>query len=174
MVRKLSILAAALALVVAGSCSEPTACTDVGCSDQASFTIRPPGSHWDEGAYSLQVKFDDAVYSCSFTLPDALPGTGSWQALDCTPALQAYLTPEVDCEEHKNGDSVSQVCTPIPDQYYLQASSTGTPATLAVTLQRDDTTLLEETRALSYRATQPNGPECGPTCQQASTDFTWQ
>jgi hypothetical protein len=144
----------------------------MGCNDQASFTIRPPDSHWDDGVYSLQVQFDDAAYSCTFTLPEALPAEGSWQALDCTPWLQAYLTPEVHCEEHTNGDSSSQVCSPIPDQYYLQASSAGTPASLSVTLQRDSDTMLDETQTLSYSATQPNGPECGPTCRQASIDFT--
>jgi hypothetical protein len=172
MVRVLSLLAVAVSLGVAGSCSGPTVCSDVGCNDEASFTIRAPGGHWDDGAYSLQVTFGHDAYDCTFTLPDALPSTGSSQGLDCTPTLQAYFTPEVDCEDHRNGNDVSEVCTPIADQYYLQASRDGTPAKLAVTLQRDDTTLLDETRALSYSANEPNGPECGPTCRQASIDFT--
>src|SRR4051794_8475817 len=145
----------AVAVAVFGACSGPTECTDVGCSDGVSFTLRPPGSRWDNGAYSLAVAFEDADYGCTFTVPDALPSTGSWQPLDCTPALQAYLTPEVKCEEHKNGDSVSQICTPIPDRYYVQVSRDGTPATLAVTLQRDGAALLDETRTLSYAPVQP-------------------
>jgi len=171
MVRAFSTLVF-LAGVVLGSCAEEHACTEVGCSDQASFTLRPAGSHWDDGAYALEVTFDDARYSCAFAVPDALPTAGSWQPLDCTPALEVYLTPEVECEEHKNGDTVSQVCTPIPGQYYLQGSIQGTPATLEVALQRDSATLLDETRTLAYQATQPNGPECEPTCRQASSDFT--
>lgn len=171
MVRAFSTLTA-LAMAVLGSCSDEHACTDIGCSDQASFTLRPAGSHWDDGAYTLEVTFDDTRYSCAFAVPDALPSTGSWQPVDCTPALQVYLTPEVDCEEHRNGDTVSQVCTPIPDQYYLQGSIQGTPATLELTLERDSAALLHETRTLTYQTTQPNGPECGPACRQASTEFT--
>jgi len=161
----------AVAVAAFGACSEPTTCTDVGCSDGVSFTVRPQGSHWDEGAYSLAVAFEGADYGCTFTVPDALPSAGSWQPLDCTPALQAYLTPEVKCEEHKSGDSVSQVCTPIPDQYYLQVSKDGTPATLVVTLQRDGAPLLDDTRTLAYGSVQPNGPECAPSCRQAAVDF---
>lgn len=171
MMVRVSLTFVAVAVIAFGACSEPSACTDVGCSDGVSFTLRPPGNHWDDGAYSLAVAFDGADYGCTFTVPDALPSTGSWQPLDCSPALQAYLTPEVKCEEHKNGNSASQICTPIPDQYYVQVSKDGTPTTLVVTLERDGAPLLNETRTLSYGSVQPNGPECGPTCHQASAEF---
>jgi hypothetical protein len=165
-----------LSFVVIAACSgdETHACTDVGCADGASFTLRPPLSHWYDGAYSLEVTFDSTVHDCSFSVPDDLPEGGSWQPLTCTPALSVFLTPEVDCQEQHDGNNASQVCTPVPEKYFVQGSTGGTPATLHVRMLRDEAVVADETEPLSYSATQPNGPECGPTCHQASVDLTFQ
>jgi hypothetical protein len=168
-----SLTLVALGLAASGACSSfGGACSDVGCNDEASFTLRAPENHWDDGAYSLEIRFDDADYQCAFMVPDDLPSTGIDRALDCMPFLDAYLTPERKCETQKNGNSESVTCTPVPDQYYVQASVVGTPRTLNVALQRNGSALLVDTRTLSYSATQPNGPDCGPTCRQASSEFT--
>jgi hypothetical protein len=156
---------------VLGSCLETHECTDIGCVDQANFTIRTASGAWEAGEYSLSVTFDDVVHTCSFTLPDDLPAQGSLDALDCTPRLDAYIQQESMCMEYRNGDSVSQSCTPIPDQYSLSGWFYGTPSTLAVSLERDGAELVEETHSLSYEESRPNGPECDPICRQASVDI---
>jgi hypothetical protein len=135
-------------------------------------TIHSPDSRWGDGTYTLEVAFDAARYTCTFTAPNALPPGYRAQRIECTPALDAFVQAEVTCEEFKVGDNVGQNCTPIPDEYHVAASTEGTPVMLSVTLQRGSDTLLDETRPFSYSTSEPNGPECGPTCYGALADLT--
>ena len=169
---RVSSIAVAVVVALLGSCSDEKACTDIGCDNRATVTVRSPDGHWEDGTYALDVAFGDAHSACTFTMPNPLPPGYSLQPLDCTPALEAYVMAEVQCEEHTNGDNVSQVCTPIPDEYYLLAASEGTPETVGVTLQRGGDTLLDETQTISYQTSHPNGPECGPTCYGGLVELT--
>jgi hypothetical protein len=164
----LFLLGAALAALVA--CSDE-ACTEMGCVDQAALTIVSQTGLWADGAYAVAIAFGDANYACAFEAPSQAGEAGNWQALDCVPELSAFLAPVVKCSEHQSGESQTQTCAPVAHQFYLQASVPGRPATLAVTLVRDDTTLLDDASDLAYKVAQPNGPECEPTCSQASATY---
>lgn len=154
----------------AGSCVDSHECTEIGCVDQASVSLRTESGEWQPGAYALALSFDGTDYACSFDVPDDLPANGSVGMLSCSPRLDAYINQEVTCMEYTHGDSVSQSCTPIPDQYYVSVSVMGTPASVDVSLERDGDTLVEETHELSYEEARPNGPECEPLCRQASVE----
>ena len=45
---------------------------------------------------------------------------------------------------------------------------TGTPAAIRVTARMADTTVGERTFEPQYKTSQPNGPDCEPTCRQWS------
>ncbi|HEV8548218.1 MAG TPA: hypothetical protein VGQ57_04300 [Polyangiaceae bacterium] len=168
MVRVISLLFVALALFVA--CSHE--CTTVGCKNGASVSILTVDGTWVDGAYSLEIDFDDDAYLCTFTTPDDSPDeSGAWQALDCSPSLDAFLAPVVACESHDIGMSSSQTCGPVAGQFYVQTKAAGTPKALHVLLTRDDETVLDDSRTLGYASVQPNGPDCDPTCQQASVQL---
>ncbi len=154
-----------------GGCVEEHACTEIGCSDQASLTVRTARGEWESGDYSFEVVFDASSHSCAFTLPGDAPVGGAWTPLECTPRLDASLTPELKCIEQQSGNSSSQTCSVFEGRFYLQASTQGTPAEVRVVLERDGAPLLDETKALSYRTAQPNGPDCEPTCRHASVEF---
>lgn len=162
-----------LLLTFLGSCIESHSCTEIGCADAAGVIIRTESGEWPAGVYTLDVSFDSQVYVCSFTMPDDLPEmAGQGAALDCDdPALYAYFSPRVTCTETSNGNSVSQSCTPIENQFDLQVSMYGTPAELSVELKRDDSVLVEESHTLTYEEYFPNGPECGPACRQADVNI---
>ena len=168
MVRAFFLLLVPLAVLTA--CSKE--CTTVGCSNGAGVTILTADGTWVDGNYALEVDFDDAAYACTFTTPDDAPDeSGNWHALDCSPTLDAFLAPVIACESHNYGMSSSQTCGPVPDQFYVQVRTTGTPKSLHVVLTRDDETVIDDTRTLGYASVQPNGPDCDPTCQQASAQL---
>ena len=165
------LAAAALVGFALGACSGDD-CTEIGCVDQAVVVVVPQTGKWADGPYTLDVAFDAVSYSCSFEAPSDAGTKGVWQALDCTPALDAYLAPVVKCEEHQSGQAQSQTCGPVADAFYLQATAPGTPATFSVTLTRaDDEVLLDESGDVLYKTAQPNGPECAPTCKQAFATY---
>jgi hypothetical protein len=168
LVRGFLWLGSALASLV--SCSDED-CTEMGCVDQAALMIVSQTGLWADGTYSLAITFDDASYTCSFEAPSEAGEAGNWQPLDCAPELSAFLAPVVKCSEHQSGQSQTQTCAPVAHQFYLQATLPGRPKTLAVTLARDDTPLLDDASDLAYKVAQPNGPECEPTCSQASASY---
>lgn len=161
-------------VAVLTACDE---CSTEGCTDYARVLMVPTGGIWVDGDYSLEVEFDDAAYSCTFTTPDDAPDeTGAWKPIDCTPTLDAFLVPFVRCDPN-NGMSSIENCSPQPQpgQYYVQASTPGTPKTLRVVLTRGDETVSEATfTPLQYSTVQPNGPECGPTCRQTGAIVSFQ
>jgi hypothetical protein len=153
------------------ACSDQD-CATVGCSDEAVVVIVSQTGKWADGSYTLDVAFDDTSHSCTFEAPSDAGSKGTWQPIDCTPELAAYLAPVVKCSEHQSGQSQSQTCGPVPDAFYLQATEPGTPATFSVTLTRaEDEVLLDESGDVPYTTAQPNGPECGPTCKQAFATY---
>jgi hypothetical protein len=139
--------------------------------DGATLTFRTDDNEWPAGSYTLTLDYGAEHASCTFSVPDDLPENGSVGVVTCTQPWMASLNYEVMCVEHRNGDSVGQSCTPIPDQYYLSVTLSGTPDSVTVLLERDDEPLLEETHALSYAESRPNGPECDPLCRQASVEI---
>lgn len=168
MVRVFLLLLVPLALLFA--CSHD--CTDAGCKNGASVSILTADGTWVDGNYSLEIDFDDEAYACTFTTPDDSPDeSGAWQKLDCSPSFDAFLAPVVSCESHDIGMSSSQTCGPVQGQFYVQAKTDGTPKALHVLLTRDDETLIDDARNLGYATVQPNGPDCDPTCQQASVQL---
>jgi hypothetical protein len=165
------VLCLAVALFGSGSCGElGQSCTDIGCRDQASLTLRPAGGEWLAGSYRLIVTIDGEERQCAFSVPADLPEPGSGRAL-CDPFLPLYLQPETVCSERRDRDSVSQSCTPIPDRYSGSLTLQGTPAVLVVTVERDGQILSNDTLKPAYQASRPNGPGCEPLCRQASAEL---
>jgi len=161
-------------LVSAQACEMEHSCTDVGCVDGAWFELKTADGTWPNGAYAVELSADGVTHTCPMTLPDDLPAAGGITSIPCEPAvgyLGVMLQGDAVCTEHKDANSVSQTCTPIPGHYTLQGSLPGTPSTLGVRVTRDDSLLLEQTQPLTYTSTRPNGPDCEPVCRQASVEF---
>ena len=159
-------------LLGSGSCTEllGTSCTEIGCADQASLTLRPASGEWTAGAYELSLTVDGTERRCAFNVPADLPEPRNGRSL-CEQALAMYIQPETTCTEHRYRDAVSQSCTPIPDRYSASLTLYGTPSALTVVLERDGTTILDESSTLHYQSERPNGPDCEPLCQQASVNL---
>jgi hypothetical protein len=154
-----------------GSCVEfGKSCTEIGCGDQARLTLRPKGGEWLPGAYEMSVTVDGVERRCAFSVPADLPEPRTGRSL-CEPELPLYIQPETTCTEYRDGNSISQSCTPIPERYSASFTLDGTPPALAIVVERDGAVILEQTPALEYRSLRPNGPDCDPLCRQASAEL---
>jgi hypothetical protein len=151
-------------------CSQHS-CTEIGCRDSASLSLQTADNHWTSGDYELTIVAGDTSTTCTFRLPEDLPPMGSPKPLNCDPSIGSdvsVLSQVYTCTETRTKDAVSQSCTPVADEYTLEVMLPGTPSDVVLRLDRDGTTLVDQTQALTYKESRPNGPDCGPVCQQAS------
>lgn len=160
-------LSAASLLLLAGAACDGLGqeCTEIGCTDGVMFDVLPEDGHWEDGEYTLEVRLDDATYTCEFSLPEAFPTAGLLTSIPCG-GLTVELAQRRTCSEVRGGTSSSQGCEALPDQYDLLLSSYGTPAESRITLERDDEPVLSDERTLDYDETFPNGEDCDPGCKQ--------
>jgi hypothetical protein len=143
----------------------------MGCLDSASLRLQSADNHWADGDYELTVTAGDTSTTCSFSLPDDFPSTGSPQPLTCDASIGhdvPILSQVHTCTETRTDDAVSQSCTPVADEYSLEIRLPGTPDSVEIQLKRDGATLIDDTQVLTYKETRPNGPGCDPLCRQVS------
>lgn len=160
--------------VLAGCDELGHGCTEIGCMDQVALTLRPSDGPWADGRYALTLALDDgSPETCAFELPADLPELGSVREIRCSGAATFFLQQEATCTETSSDGARHQTCTPVQGRYTLQSSVPGTPRTVSVELTRDGAALIEESLEPSYRAERPNGPDCEPTCRQASLELSW-
>jgi hypothetical protein len=167
--------AAVVGITTLSSCGVlESSCTEIGCGDGATLSLRTADGTWPDGSYTLTITRGGIAHACALTLPGDFPGRGSVAEVACDPPLDfpgATLRQDSSCQETRTTDSISQSCTPLPDQYTLSVGVPGTPAELGVAVSRDESVLLERSVALSYVELRPNGEGCGPVCRQASAEL---
>ena len=147
-----------LVLAVFG-CAEGHACTEIGCADGWSLTLREADGSAPTHVVELDIDGEHVV--CP-------PVSLAARFATCSESVTLQLSDEVMCEEKtsSNGDRM-QTCTPtgrLEETVFVN----GTPAEVVVALSDDGTVTDERTFEPDYETTQPNGPECGPICHQAS------
>jgi len=152
----------AFALVVlagaATACGDD-ACTTIGCVDEFALTIRHADGRPPSEAVEVSDDMDDVVCPVvSLDQPYA----------SCSETISINLMEELSCTRYgSGGGSDGQTCVST-GRYELLVVVQGKPANVAVTLHDGDTIVAEKTFEPAYKAAQPNGPGCGPTCQQAT------
>lgn len=146
-------------------CALKGGCSDAGCVESLSISFKTSDNRWDDGDYKLTLKAGDETTTCSWRHPEDLPAAGGSLELSCDPS--SYPTPTFHqlgtCDEASTGDAASQGC-----EYTLEVREPGTPSTMQVKLERDDTSLVNRTLALTYEESQPNGPGCSPVCKNTA------
>lgn len=151
---------AAIMLVAggAGGCDRwgVHACTEIGCQDQVSLSVRradgaPPG-------LAVSLDLDGRQVEC------AAPQAGASTA--CGTDVSLEVRELLSCTEERTQDARILRCVPT-GKFEEVISIQGTPARVRVTVQADGT-LTERTFEPQYKTVQPNGPDCEPTCRQWS------
>jgi hypothetical protein len=149
-----------LAVLVAFGCEGGHACTEIGCADAWSLTLRKADG--SAPAHVVELDIDGERVVCPPVSLDARFAT-------CADSVMIQLADEVVCEQHEssNGDRSQAACTPT-GRFEEIVMVNGTPAEVVVALSEVGTVTGERTFEPDYETTQPNGPECGPICHQAS------
>ena len=125
------------------------ACTEMGCIDGLSVTFEPALA--GKGTYTFDVTVDGTAYSCDATIPlegsSTVCGTGG--------VVSIYLSgTELDPSEQS-----------LPGLHVE-----GTPKSVQIQVHRDKALVADADLSPKYQVTQPNGPDCPPTCNSAAVD----
>jgi hypothetical protein len=135
-----------LLLLLPLSCngSPSRVCTDIGCTDGFSLMLNHA---WTEGSYSFEVALDSDVVRCTANIP--LDRSGGCD----DERVQLVLS----------GSELPVAEQSIPAINVLAADLT----TITVAILRGDEVLTESSFTPTWETSQPNGPDCEPTCRTA-------
>ncbi|MCA9646636.1 MAG: hypothetical protein KC492_38380 [Myxococcales bacterium] len=141
-------------LLSAGGCrSTPKPgelCTQQGCDD--GLRIEFQTAKWEVGSYAFRVEADGKHTLCKSVFP--LMPCNIGRSVQCTGDPNAAVY-ESGCGVEAEKQSFSEV--------HFQSH----PKQVKVTVLRDDVQIAEQSFKPTYTVTQPNGPNCEPTCHQA-------
>lgn len=129
--------------------SEPTACTEIGCTDGLVIAVTPMSS-WPHGAYRFTIDADGTTITCTGALP--LPDCG---------------TPAMTCDAGGVGIGESGCALPDGEHAFSDIVFASSPKAVTLTVTRDDQPLATQSWTPTYVTSQPNGPDCPPTCTGA-------
>jgi hypothetical protein len=141
------VAAVLVAVALAAALSGCGACTLVGCASSVTVHFPPVGG---VGTYVFRIEEEERTWSCTLTIPLPEPG--------------AYPT---NCDLQPMGPAVSD-----PEQFtFTSLWLDAHPSRARLVIERDGTVLLDHTLEPVYQTSQPNGPECPPTCSAAVVDL---
>jgi len=158
-----------------GRISSPDAgvviCSAVGCQDQFAAVVSVDATTVPAGTHVIKVTADGTEMSCSFPFPPTNVPDGHF-APQCTSGLTFYMSQAQVCTTTTTGTVVSSDCQPVSGKFEERLTIPGTPRMLHVQQLAGDVVVLDQTVAPTYQINQPNGPQCEPTCHQASVAWT--
>ncbi len=128
-------------------------CTLIGCMDGLSVDFTR--TTWPDGSYSVAVSLDGKpAATCTAKLP--FEPSGSSGKCDVSTLILG----------------TSGQALPASLQAITGLRISGTPAHVQIALRRDGVLELSAEVTPTYQTSNPNGPNCGPTCTQASAKLT--
>jgi hypothetical protein len=149
-------------------------CTAVGCASAASVHLESSTGAWTPGTYELAIlvgAVDASQDRCTMTIPEA-PSPTSLIVASCTGNSSWTFSSIVTCETHQSSGAVGESCRPVPGHFDQTLTLAGTPARVTLSLSRGGQQILVAPVSFTYRDFQPNGPQCGPACHEASAQLT--
>lgn len=137
--------------LTAAGCSVSHACTEVGCTSGFTLAFQKASTPWEPGTYSVNIDADGKQITCTATLP--------LSATDAEPS---------SCSDKSVQLGVSGSALPAAEHSLSELSFTSMPARVKVTVTRDGMIVGDKEFTPTYEKSQPNGPDCEPTCNSAS------
>lgn len=144
------LLALSLACLPSTGC-DSQACTLIGCG--STFQIALQRDAWTAGEYTVTVVADGETIECAATLP-----------------LQCEAPPA--CPQNSPFILGLEGCALDPSQHKLgniEFQQGHAPKSVALQIHQDGALLGEGQYSPTYSESQPNGPDCEPTCVGADS-----
>ena len=144
------LLSLALACLPSTGC-DSQACTLIGCA--GTFQIALQRDAWTAGEYTITVVADGEAIECAVTLPlqcEAPPACPQG-----SPFVLGLEGCALDPSQHKLGS--------------VEFQQGHAPKSVAVQVRQDGALLGEGQYSPTYSESQPNGPDCEPTCVGADS-----
>ncbi|MGK4007340.1 hypothetical protein WMF31_32260 [Sorangium sp. So ce1036] len=163
--REAAALVVGLAMTAAMSGCAAKQCTGMGCVDSFTIAAVTADKSWPAGEYTLELTVDGDEVSCAYGWTNTPQPGGGGVFVQCSPTVMVSVNPVTTCTETRDGDSVSQSCTPVPGQFTQLLAIHGTPARVDVVARRDGAVLGERSFTPEYRTSYPNGEGCAPACR---------
>ncbi len=134
----------------------------VGCDDQLFIRFEPPLR--EPGQYSVAIEANGRPESCEATV-GAPGGQGGAAGAGGVTVIEQ---PEWSC----SSDSIGLAVARAESGYQLMALYLHTtPSTISVEVSRAGEVLATGSFTPEYETFTPNGPECEPTCTQATVEL---
>lgn len=130
-------------------------CTQMGCMDGFHVDVEPQA--WAKGKYKLVISADDKTTTCEGSLP--LPACDKGKALACKGDVEVMI-------------GESGCALPPEQQGFGPFNFRGNPKQVKIAISRGGKEVAKSEFSPAYKTVQPNGPECGPTCNSASEKMT--
>jgi hypothetical protein len=150
--RALPLLFAIIALPLAAAgclAPPPQGCTEIGCADGLTISLKKASGSWEPGMYSVEIDADGKKIACTTQIP--LSGA-SPSSCDDAAVLLGTSGSALPASEHGLSDLIFH----------------SAPKQVSVTVSRDGAMLATKDFTPTYQKSQPNGPDCEPICNQAS------
>lgn len=144
-------------------------CTAIGCSNQVSLTVRFPDRRWPSGAHEVEVGLPDATIHCQFFWPTEDPVGVKVSAL-CAPTREEAPV-RVEMEPEMSSDLTEGQWQIVPQHFLERITIAGTPTQVQVLQKVNGVVIGEKSFTFTYTEHRPNGPLCGPLCQQGSAEW---
>jgi hypothetical protein len=138
-------------LTVTGCSIASQACTEIGCSNGLSLSFTKATTPWEPGMYQVDIDADGKKITCTTKLP--------LTASDPAPS---------SCTDANVLLGVSGSALPAAQQSLSELQFNTAPAHVTVTVTRDGAVIGTKDLTPTYKKSQPNGPDCEPTCNSAS------
>jgi hypothetical protein len=141
-----------------GPTDPPRACTLIGCQDGLDVDLTP-GNNWPAGAYVFTIDADAARVTCRGSLP--LPACSAGSAITCDPSGVVSIV-ESGCALPASAHGFPQI----------RFDAKARPRKVVVTVTRNDGVIGRAELSPEFQRVEPNGPGCGPICNQARARMT--
>ncbi|AKT36751.1 hypothetical protein [Chondromyces crocatus] len=150
--------------------------------------MKPSSSSWSLGAIALSVvgcggtdSSDCTLLACASSFVVDFVRTGAWnpgeyrirvvtedRSVDCTTSLPLSCNAPSPCPADANVQLLLVGCNLAPSEHYLggvEFAQGATPASVTVSVFHDEQLLGEGSYRPTYTTSNPNGPDCEPTCR---------
>jgi hypothetical protein len=131
-----------LAVAASGCGEEPVVCTEIGCTDGFTLELVADSEEFTAGVYNVDVELDGEAEECAFEVRMVCEGGG--------PCV------------------VNEDCNATYGVSEISILYGGTPGEVTYSITRDGLQIASDSIEPEYQTVQPNGPECPPTCMQAT------